>query len=164
MIQETITIPCTLTEAETDVALARSELLDAFSDLEARISGLLKVGKADVKCQHLGAKVELFRKLQGISHPKRDQLAGTTADLLPLRADIVHSRMQIRTIDGTATGIFVNSQNQNEVHPLCRLLTAEDLRQFIRKLAQLTDELGKLGRVSPASSPPPPSPDAADGP
>jgi len=171
MIHETITPPRTLSQAEAEVALARSDLLDAFSDLEARVTRFIAQGKLGTKGQHFGAKMLLFGNLEGIgliaktNYAKRDQLADKIISLLPLRADIVHSHMKLAKVDGIVTGVFVNSQCSDEAHPPCRLMTANDLRQFTRNLSKLAGELDNLKRaISLASSPPQPSPGAKGAP
>ena len=154
-----------------ELAAARSAMLDAFGDLEARICKFLKDAKQAPKAQPLGAKVEAFKSLPSMPQiakanmTKRDSLAEEIAALLPIRADVVHSRMTLHNIDGKQAAIFVNSQNRSDAYPPCRILTESDLCRITKEILHIVSELGNLGRVvNPASSPPPPSPGAAGAP
>ena len=156
---------------EFELKALRSEILDAFADLESLICSFLKDARLSSKASHFGARVEAFKMIEGITriakanYSKRDRLAEDIAGLLPIRADIVHSRMRICVIDGFPAAIFVNSQNKSEAFPPRRILTADELGTMCSKILHIVAELGTLQRVSnPASSPPPPSPAAATAP
>ena len=80
---------------------ARNDILDAFADLEARVAFILKrAGKLPPKGQCLGQRIEIFRTVKANSEiatanlVKRDTLANSISELLPVRADIVHSKME----------------------------------------------------------------------
>lgn len=156
---------------ETQLKAARSELLDAFADLEAAICVFIKDAKLAPKAQHLGARIEAFKAIDGIpriakaNYSTRDKLASEVAALLPVRADIVHSRMRPCLVDGAPAAKFINSMQELEDFPLCRILTVDELRTMASKVLRIVTQLSQLGRVSnPASLPPPPSQDAAGDP
>lgn len=150
-----------------ELIVARSAMLDAFGDLEARICCFLKDAKQLPKSQPLRSKIEAFKSLPGMPQlakanlAKRDTLADEISQLLPIRADVVHSRMTRHDIDGKQAAIFVNSQNRSDAYPPCRILTEGDMRRITKDVLRIVTELGNLGRVvNPASSPQPPSPGA----
>ena len=150
---------------------ARNDILDAFADLETRIAFILKRAKnLPPKGQCLGQRLEIFRTVKANSEiaaanlARRDTLVNSIAELLPVRADIVHSRMKIHLIDGSPVGIFVNSHDANEKFPQNRLLTLAEMRCLVNSVQELTESLSKLSKPNPPSSPPPPSPGAAAGP
>ena len=156
--------------AESQLGLARSHFLDAFADVEAEIIRFLNQAGQFKSGTPFGSRIEAFRKLEGISriakanHTKRDKVADEIAALRPVRADIVHSRMQVRLMDNTAYALFVNAQNRHESYPSCRILNLADLETITRKLSEYLMDLNNLGRVNPPSSPQPPLPGAAGDP
>ena len=154
-----------------EIKALRSDILDAFADLECLIYSFLKDSKIVSKAPHLGARLEAFKTIDGISriakanYTKRDRLADDISALLPIRADIVHSRIKTCVIDGASAARFVNSQNACVDYPPNRILMADELREICYRIKCIVAELGTLGRVtSPAPSLPPPSPAAAGGP
>jgi|GEM_PF-1983463 hypothetical protein len=153
--------------ARAELVDLRSQVLDAFSELEQAIAQLLKAAGQKPNGSHLGAKVEKFREIDGIpqmakaNHSKRDRLADQICDLFPVRADIVHSQMRVCRVDGVATANFINSQNASQSYPEGRLLTVEALTQIVSDARKIVSDIAQLGRVTQPSSPPPPSPGEA---
>lgn len=156
--------------ARAELVDARSQVLDAFSELEQTIARLLKRSEQKPHGPHFGARVEAFRKIEGIpeiakaNYPKRDRLADKICDLLPVRADIVHSCMKVYRIDAISTAHFINSQNANQSYPDGRLLTLDQLDEIAKAARLIVCEIAQLGRVIPPSSPHPPSPGATGDP
>ena len=153
-----------------ELYLLRSDFLDACANLEAAVCRILRSCGDARSTEPFGHRVQAFRKAEKTNliakanFGQRDQIADAIAELLPVRADIVHSAMKISLLDGQTTALFTNARTASDDYPVVRLLKAQDFRELIRRVANLTARTGTLGRVSPASSPPPPSPDAAGGP
>lgn len=154
--------------ASAELAQARSDLLDAFADIEAKIARMVKAASGSA---HLSARITLFRKLEPCSSlsktnlPKRDKMADELESLLPLRADIVHSRLETVMIGGSVAAKFVNAQHRHEDHPPCRLLFLADIRKLTTKVHAIHKDLSNLNRpINSPSSPLPPSRDEAAGP
>ncbi|MBK9011755.1 hypothetical protein [Novosphingobium sp.] len=146
-----------------ELLLARSDFLDAFADLETAVLRVLRscgtVPKGEpfsqrVKALKTAEKTTLIAKS---NHAQRDQIADEIMALLQIRADIVHSRMSIRTIDGKLAAFFLNVQETGALFPACRILNHSELKQLSSMVTRLTERISALNRVNPASSPRPPS-------
>jgi len=149
----------------------RSKFLDAFADLESFIAVMMNHAGKAVPAQHLGCRLNEFRKIEPNSRlarenlDRRNQLADKISALLPLRADIVHSTMRVSIIDGEPSAIFINAQNLAERSPPCRVMSQADITQLQEQVRDLTAQLRTLNRSpSPASLQPRPLPDAASAP
>jgi len=159
-------------EVEADALhIARSRYLDAFAGLEMALAEVLRAGGETLLAVPMGQRLAKLRtlpanpKITKANVAKVPALADKLAIATTIRADIVHARATAHIIDGTLTFRLVNPLNAHEQPPLCRLLTRIDLERLTRQANALTDEIRALRRnVSPASSPPPPSQDAAGGP
>ena len=153
--------------ADAELGYVRSQVLDAFSEIELAIARLLIAAGNQPKGPHLGSMVEAFRKIEGIpgvakaNHPKRDDLANKICELLPVRADIVHSQMKVCRVDGVASAQFVNSQNASQSYPECRLLSVKHMIDIANAARTIASGIAQLNRINPPSSPPLPSPGAA---
>lgn len=141
-----------LDQAAARTHRARSEFLDAFGGLEAQLLKLLRSGKKPVNAAQTTALLEAFRKLEATpliakaNLPKRDTLAARIDELLPVRADIVHSRMIVHMVGNDCEVRFVNARNSHEKHPQSRNLTIAQLEALIRDVGALTDELSGLNQ------------------
>jgi hypothetical protein len=153
-----------------ELVLARSDFLDAFAGLESAVCKVLRSAGQNPKGEPFSQRVKAFKSTEKTTliakqnHPKRDQIADEIAALLQLRADIVHSRMNLQTIDGELCACFINVQEAGTLYPPQRILKLEDLKKLGRMALRLEERIAQLGRVNPPSSPPPPLPGAAGGP
>ena len=144
----------------------RSKFIDSFCLAEAQILAATK--RFGVKTQSLtGANIEMLRKVapspkvaKSTSSALQDCL-DRFAPLLATRCDVVHGQMRLETIGGDTCAIFINPQLQSEIGLVARILSITEIGQLRAQLLQIAKELSLL---SPASSPPKPSPDAAGGP
>ncbi len=154
----------------TELLLARSDFLDAFADLEIAVTRILRSCGTVTKGEPFSQKVKAFKTAEKTTliaksnHAMRDQIADEIFGLLQIRADIVHSRMTIRIIDGKVAASFLNVQEAGALFPPCRILIHSEIKQLIEMTNRLTQRIRALNRASPASSPPPPSPGAAGAP
>lgn len=155
---------------EVELYLLRNDFLDACADLETAVCRVLRSCGDARSTEPFGHRVQAFRKAEKTNliakanYGQRDQIADAIAALLPVRADIVHSAMKLSTVDGQAMALFTNARAASDDYPLVRMLKAADFRELIRRVASLTARTAGLGRISPASSPPPPLRDAAGDP
>ncbi len=147
---------------------ARSNLLDAFADAEAAIVALLKRSGAKPNGEMLGQKIELLRAAKPSPHYSKTQRAkvGPLLDkleqMLEIRNDIVHGKLQIAEIAGQYSAIFVNTRDARELAPRVRMIGLSAMTRLHHETARLARDL--VEPPTPPSSPPPPSPAAASGP
>ena len=167
--------PCSAVIADMqdkiDFVFARSDVLDAFAELEALIGRILKSCGHPASNEPFGHRLKAFRTagkttfIAKANLGQRDHIADAIADLLPIRADIVHSAMRLVTFDGREVALFVNAQQAFAPYPQARIVDLVQLRGLARELRDLRKRVSELAKcVNPASSPPPPSPGAAGGP
>ena len=149
--------------------LQRSKCVDAFALAEASVQALLNGAKLKCTTEPFKQKIGMVKKLPANPQYSKarklevDNLASELESLLALRADIVHSPMQIALIDGTAFACFVNAKEAGENAPFARLLGYNALKAVARQVLQIANKLAET-KINPASSPPPPSPGAAGDP
>jgi hypothetical protein len=177
----------------------RSELLDSFSDIERSLLVHLSKNTEKGCCitAPLGHKIEAAKKVA--AGPQRSKELKMKADielsklalLLPLRADIVHSRMEVAvTSSSRLVAIFRNAKDAKFEHPEALVFEREDLAEFVDRTKTMGKTLDKAltarntatqskatavvqttpklqnqpqGKSNPAASPPRPSPDATTG-
>ena len=158
-------------QGNLDLTLARSDFLDAFSDLETQIHRILQSCGVPQSTAPFKQRLESFRSagktplIAKSNFPDRDRIADTIVELLPVRADIVHSHMKPCLIDGEAAALFINSQEANSRHPTGRAISLVQLKAMLAQLNTIREQLVGLGRkATPASSPQPPLLGAAGGP
>lgn len=158
--------------AMIDFAIARTEFLDSFADLEAGVAKMLeKAGAAPSLKEPFSHRLKAFKEIDKVSVVakcrigQRNSLAAGIAKILPIRADIVHSRMHVNELDGRPVALFVNAQLAPDQDAPARILTLDRLQQLTKLLAGYLAKLSDLKRpINPASSPPQPLPDVAGGP
>lgn len=158
--------------AQLDFALARSDFLDSFADLEAAIWVVLdKSGTMLTAKEPFGNRVKSFRELQSGTQlakcrvNQKNQIADALLRLLPIRADLVHSRMQISVWDGEPVAIFTNAALADDPDALKRIMKLARLKTLTEKLRHYSEVTRSLRKpINPASSPQPPSPDEAGDP
>ena len=155
-----------LTELDLGMAAfyrSRSEMLDSFADIEQAL--LAYVLKSDQKgfciTAPLGHKIEAAKKIP--AGPRRSKDLKVQADnelsnlmeLLPLRADIVHSRMEIAvTTAGKFIAIFQNSKDVTTHHPEALVFSHDELQRLVSKVIALQRSLTKaLAAENPQPKP-----------
>lgn len=156
----------------SDFVRARNAFLDRFADLESAISKLLvQSGSIPSLNEPFGNRLKAFRDLENATLiakcriAQRNQIADGIAKILPIRNDLVHSRMHVTDLGGVPVALFVNSQLTHDPDAPARILTNVRLDQLSQKMAQFAEKIGTLRQpISKPSSPPPPSPGAASGP
>jgi hypothetical protein len=153
-----------------EFAVARSEWLNTFSDLEVAILcctsriGLICDARKTPLAVRLGnlKNAPASPRLSKASTDELKTLASSCEKLLTIRAAIVHSRMRYGTSDGTPAAFFQNALDAAEYQPVYTVLKLEDFERMRRDLAQLAS---RFDTVSPnPSAPPRPKPAAAAGP
>ena len=151
---------------ELDVRLVnfyrmRSEMLDSFADIERTL--LLYVLNNNQKgfcvTAPLGHKIEAAKKVP--AGPRRskelklkaDAELSKLSDLLPLRADMVHSRMEVAvTTASNFIAIFRNTKDVASNHPEALVYDFNELQRFIFRVKALEKSLTK---ALMAQNPPP---------
>ena len=160
---ETLSIQLTKADA---LHVARSKMLDEFAKIEEAVVGLMLRAKCTIKADHLSQKIQVLRATKPTpqySRAKRAQvlpLLDQLEPLLALRNDIVHSAMRIANIDGDPHASFRNVRTATEPTGLARLITLDQFETVRRDVHRFAIELLSPIPPNPASSPPPPSPDA----
>lgn len=155
---------------ELDLTLLRASFIDEFARVEAAVAGILSSIGTVHNGEPFSQRLKEFRKAEKTAMiakanlNQRDKIADDIAAILATRADIVHSAMQIRVVDGQHTAVFVNAKEAGTDYPCARLLSPNQFRELVYKLQCINKRIAALGRVNPPSSPPPPSPGAAGGP
>jgi hypothetical protein len=149
----------------------RSNILDAFSDVESECLRLLTREKPSEKSSpgQLGQIAEALGKLTAsptLSKDKVTQLASKCEELrtlLPIRNDIVHARMlHVETATGNFLS-FTNSANRDAKYPACRLFTKHQCKELTQDILSISRRLKGLIESANQPSPPKPSPGAAAG-
>ena len=160
-------MPNTATDT-SQLHAARSTLLDAFVDVEVAIVGLLKLSGTKVNGEMLKQKIESLRSVKPspkYSKKKRAEVTDLLAkleQLLDIRNDIAHGKLDVGIIAGEAQAVFVNARETSEVAPLARVLSLSAMARLQKEVAGIAKDFATI--PTPPSSPPPPSPDAAAGP
>jgi hypothetical protein len=131
-----------------DLHLARSRLLDSFSDLETVVRELARSTSACSDGASLAQRVEVLLQLEPsgtLSQERRDRirtLLKNAQQLLSLRAAMVHSKLRTVTVDGQLVACFINSK-ADRTQPYWAVHA--DLKQ-IRHLCKTVNELAKALR------------------
>lgn len=141
-----------------DFVLLRNDFLDAFSDLETEISKVLQSCGIGNSKEPFGQRLQKFRGVSkttliaNTNYPKRDRLADKIGDILPIRADLIHSHMVVRTVNSEPSARFVNSQDAYARYPQGREMSLTDLQGLVASVSDLTLQIKELRRVAnPAS-------------
>lgn len=125
----------------------RSKCLDAFVACEEAVVALLQVSATKSGGEPLGSKIEALKKAKPAPpYPAaRKQvvngLLGQFDDLLELRNDLVHSRLQIATIGDDQKACFINARQSPTGALSARLFSLESLRTVTRKATGLAAQL-----------------------
>ena len=121
----------------------RSELLDCFADIETAILFYVTENCEKPICETapLGHKIEAALKIK--AGPKRSKSLKATADLelkkiaqlLSLRADLVHSRMELAiTTKNNIVAIFQNVKNAKSIDRQALVFDLPQLREFVASI------------------------------
>lgn len=137
--------------------LLRGEFLDAFGRLEAEV--MRYIGKTEVKAT---SSMPFSQKLTALAtardrfrNPKRlDVRIAAIRNLLALRADIVHSVLELTLVfDGQATTTELRFQNSSDLDRQALILSSDQLATIIRRLNQLAGQFShqRLKEATPAA-------------
>ena len=142
-------------DEKLDVCLAnfyqlRSEMLDSFADIERSVlTYVLNNNKKGIcSTAPLGQKIEAAKKVP--AGPRRskklkskpDEELNKLADLLHLRAGVVHSRMEMAVTTGSNfIAIFRNTKDAVSKHPEALVYDFDELRRFIEEVKELANSL-----------------------
>lgn len=140
-----------------EAQLLRGDFLDAFGRLEAEV--MQYIGKTEVKAtsstpfsQKLTALAKARDRFQ---NPKRlDVRISAIRDLLAVRADIVHSVLELTLIfDGQDTAIKLQFQNSSDSERRPLTMSYDQLAAIIRRLNQLAGQFShqRLKEAAPAA-------------
>lgn len=160
------------TTNEHDFALARCAFLDRFADIEALICRILSQdGSLPASREPFGNRLKIFAQVSKpnliakcrIGH--RNSIVDAISKILPIRADLVHSRMHVAKLDSVPVALFINSQLAHDPDAPARILSLERIKQLTASLDKQAKAIETLKKpVNQASSPPPPSPGEAGDP
>ena len=129
-----------------DLALARSEFIDAYNAADAAVRAVLTALGSEPK-QLLCHNIDQLSKLPAApnySKERRSKIAASLAELRQLqsvRCDLVHGQMEILTIDGAAHALFANVQKQSIVGRAGLLLTLVEMQASRDKLRRIATQL-----------------------
>lgn len=140
-----------------DAQLLRGDFLDAFARLEQAVMSY--IGKTDVKAgagQPFSQKLALLQKArEKFRNPKRlDVRVAAIQQLLPVRADIVHSALQVAILfDGRAKAVKLCFQNASVADKAPLMIDREQFIGMTRRLNQLAFQFSqqRLKEATPAA-------------
>ena len=120
-------------------------MLDSFADIERALTAyLLNDQKGFCITAPMGHKIEVAKKIP--AGPRRSKEIKIRADLeltklaelLPLRADMVHSRMVLAiTAASKFVAIFRNTKDVTSDHPEALVFSSEELQKFVTSVVSL---------------------------
>lgn len=159
-----LSCPMTIEEAHT----LRSRLLDAFADAEAIVAEIARRAPKPVsEAASLSQRIQCARtvapnpQLSKAGHKALAEQLDQLSNLLAVRADIVHARLQFGQIREVPAIIFRNARNLSQDHAPVRMFRPDELKQLTQDVARVARSL--RAAISPPS-PRPPAPDAAGDP
>ena len=142
---------------ELDIGFARffrlrSDMLDSFADIEQTLSNYVVSNHQKGFCSTapLGHKIEAAKKVP--AGPRRSKSLKSNADaelsklseLLPLRADMVHSRMELAvTSTSQFVAIFRNTKDLAIRHPEALVFNIKEFELFVLNVSTLGKSLSK---------------------
>jgi hypothetical protein len=141
----------------------RSDMLDSFADIEQTL--MVYVAQTNQKgfciTAPLGHKIDAAKKVP--AGPRRskelkakaDAELSKLADLLPVRADMVHSRMELAiTTSSQFLAIFKNANDVTSIHPDALVFNNNEFERFVAELRSLAKTLAKaLAAQNPQPKP-----------
>jgi|GEM_PF-5063474 len=121
-----------------ELQIARSDLLDAFAELEEVIARLEARKNLKLNNASLGQRIARLRKLPDEKPPIRlPQLLDELAKLNELRTEIVHRQMNVAAVRGTAKALFIARQEGENFPPVARVISLEQFRIITAKIKSL---------------------------
>lgn len=129
-----------------DLAMARSEFIDAYNNADASVRHVLAALGHEPK-QLLSQNIDLLAKAPAAPNYSKERKSKVTAFLSDLktyqgiRCDIVHGRMETPIIDGVTHAFFTNVQKQSNHGKTGLLISFEELRECTEKLARIAIQL-----------------------
>ena len=153
----------------------RSRCVDAFATVELVVNYLLAISGTKCGGEPLGQRIVNLREAKpssGYSKARKktvDEALKLLDAWLPLRADLVHGRLQLAELDGEVHACFANARQAALPGKQLRMFELADLRMATQRVTAIATKLQSEPKaaeppINPASSPPPPSRAAADGP
>ena len=125
----------------------RSRCIDAFAACEEAVATLFFQTGAKAGADVLAQKISSLAKIPaspGYAKARREKVIvqlSALADLLPVRADIVHGRLRLAQIDGEIFACFVNAKDLGGDYLKARLLPFENLRTLTRTVTKIAEDL-----------------------
>ena len=125
----------------------RSNFIDAFADCEIEVCALLRSLAVPIGNEPFSQRLLKLGKCQPASGYAKERKARVDAalaqlsEVLPVRADVVHARMKLVTIEGVNFACFVNAREQAAACPAARLVSFENFRAITRRVAKIAEDL-----------------------
>ena len=146
----------------------RSRCVDAFALAERAVNNLLDLTASKRGGEPLKQRITNLRKAK--TSPRYSAASKKSVEValnelearLPLRADIVHGCLQLAEFENENRACFANARQDSGPGTQMQVFSLADFREVTRQVSEIAAELGC--KPNPPSSPPPPSPGAADGP
>ena len=128
----------------------RSEMLDSFADIEQSLMAYVAQTKQKSFCvtAPLGHKIDAAKRVP--AGPRRskelkakaDAELSKLAELLPVRADMVHSRMELAvTTSSQFLAIFKNAKDVTSNHPDALVFNNNEFERFVSEVRSLAESL-----------------------
>ena len=129
-----------------ELSEARSDVLDAFANLEYAVAEAIKVSELEAACEGspLGQKLEILAGLKPgpkLSKAKTKIVTDAAAkaqSLCEIRNDLVHSRMQF-VAGHPNIAIYINVRAINQPYPKARVLTVDQHSNLAQEAKTITD-------------------------
>lgn len=160
--------PTQLTDVTTEFHLARSRCIDSFARAESAVAALLRAQGMAVNGEPFSQKLGTLAKLEPSPTNSKawkaavDAAGQQLAELLPVRADIVHAPLTLVTLQGVRRACFFNPRDGQKYGQCARVFSTEDFKNLVKRVDAIVRKMAKP--VNPASSPRPPSPGAEGAP
>lgn len=128
----------------------RSRCLDAFAATEEAVVHLLELAETKFGGEPFGKKIEHLKSAKPSPAYSKERkarvnaLLADMADLLEVRNDLVHARLQPAVIGEIQKACFVNARQCATGVQTARLFSLESLRTITRQATRLAEELRKL--------------------
>ncbi|WP_225206812.1 hypothetical protein [Novosphingobium huizhouense] len=134
---------------EQSLHIWRSRAIDAFAQAEATIDLLLRKLNCQAKGELISSKIERLRKAKpnsAIPQERKSNVDLALADLaqlLPIRNDLVHSKMHVRTDGDHVVACFANPNLQCDYSSFQREVSAPRLQALTSRAAHLAKILSE---------------------
>jgi hypothetical protein len=141
----------------------RSDMLDSFADIEQTLMAYVAQTNQKSCCitAPLGQKIEAAKKVPAGPRRSKDLKAkadaelSKLAELLPIRADMVHSRMELAvTISSQFLAIFKNAKDETSTHADALVFNDDEFEKFVTEVKSLAEILAEaLSAQNPQPKP-----------